>query len=115
MIKRILFVLALTIGVQQLKAQSIHVRKSSYGKGYRVCIVDQPYKADLLVHRVGFQWEAQGNKGLWKFVDKPWQADYLIILVDNPWQADLTIFFCRKPWQAGWRNMDVKRELSWKN
>lgn len=113
MIKRALLILTLILGSQQLKAQNIYVKNSSYGRGYRVCIVDQPYKADLLVHKVGYQWEAKGNKGLWKFVEKPWQAAYIVSIVDNPWEADLLIYFCRNPWQAGWRNMEVKREINW--
>ena len=64
-LQRIIIVICLLIAFQKCNAQSVHVRKASYGKGYRVCIVDQPWKADLSVHKVDYQWEAKMARLIW--------------------------------------------------
>ena len=114
MIKRILLILTLIIGIQQAKAQRIFATDATWRPGYKVFVVNQAYKADLLVYKVDHNWEAKGDKGLWKMVEHSWQADHTVIFVEDRWKADFLIYFCDRPWQAGWRDAHGRSKVKWK-
>lgn len=111
MIKKILYILTFLLVSQYAKAQKIHLTDATWQAGVKVFVVDQPYKADLLVYKVEHNWQAKGNKGLWNIVEHRWQADHTVIFVEHSWQADLNIYYCKNQYQAGWKNNQLKSKL----
>lgn len=110
--RRIITFIALVLIFQKVKAQKIYPTDATWKPGVKVFVVDQPYKADLLVYKVEYNWQAKDNKGLWNIVEHPWQADHTIIFVEHSWQADLNIYYCRNQYQAGWRDDRLKYLLN---
>jgi hypothetical protein len=109
-IQRIIIVICLLIAFQKCNAQRVFTTDATWRPGNRVFVVDQAYKADLLVYEVEYAHQAKGKKGLWKVVDKPWKADYVVIFVDKPWKADFLIYFCDRAYQAGFRDAEGRRK-----
>ena len=111
MIRKALYILSLLTASQYVKAQKVFLTDATWKPGVKVHVVDQAYKADLLVYEVRHNWQAEGKKlvdGLWKVVDYSWQADYTIIFVEHTWQADINIYYCNYEYQAGWRSNKTK-------
>lgn len=111
MIKKALYVLSFLLTSQYVKAQKIYPTDATWESGVKVYVVNQAYKADLVVYNVDYDWQAKGNKGLWKTVEHSWQADHTIIFVKHSWQADLNIYYCKNQYQAGWKNNQLKFKL----
>lgn len=109
--RRIITFIALVLIFQKVKAQKIYPTDATWKPGIKVFVVDQPYKADLLVYKVEHNWQAKDNRGLWNIVEHPWQADYTVIFVEYSWQADLNIYYCKNQYQAGWKNKQLKSKL----
>ena len=55
--------------------------------------------------------QADGNDGLWYFVDYASQADKKIYFVEYESQSDLKIYFVKYKSQAGWNNRSKKHLL----
>ena len=66
--------------------------------------VEYENQCDLKVFKVGYPNQANGNEGLWYFVDYPNQSDKKIYFVDYSNQSDLKIFFVKYKNQSGWRD-----------
>lgn len=113
MIKKAMLILGMLIISQHVKAQKIFFAKETWKPGIKVFVVDQPYKADLLVYNVSFSWETKGNffEGLWLPVKNYTEADHMVILVEHLWQANLTIYYCKHKYEAGWRSTKPKIKL----
>ncbi len=110
-LRRTILLISLGILFQKCQAQKVFTTDATWKSGIKVCVVDQAYKADLVVYNVDYNWQAKGNKGLWKTVEHSWQADHTIIFVKHSWQADLNIYYCKNQYQAGWKNNRLKSKL----
>jgi hypothetical protein len=65
-------------------------------------VVDNNYKADLLVYRVDAAYKAGKNDGKWYFTDQAYKASKKIYFVDAAYKADLKIFFVDAAYKAKW-------------
>jgi hypothetical protein len=65
--------------------------------------VENKYDADLLVYKAENKYDAEGNKGLWFFVDNKYETNKKIFFTDSKYDADLLIFFTDNKYDAGWR------------
>lgn len=109
--RKIITFAILALALHKVKAQKIYLTDATWKPGIKVFVVDQPYKADLLVCKVEHNWQAKDNRGLWNIVEHPWQADHTVIFVEYSWQADLHIYYCKNQYQAGWKNNRLKSKL----
>ncbi|MCS7054386.1 MAG: DUF6150 family protein [Ignavibacterium sp.] len=82
--------------------QLIYSTNSQHKADIKVFVVDYANQADLKVYKVNHKYEADGNQGLWYFVDYEFQADKKIHFVKYMYQADLKIYFVKYKYQAGW-------------
>ena len=55
--------------------------------------------------------QADGNEGLWYFVEYESQSDKKIFFVKYKSQSDLKIFFVKYKSQSGWKNNSKKHLL----
>ena len=55
--------------------------------------------------------QAEGNDGLWYFVDYASQADKKVHFVEYESQSDLKIYFVEYKSYAGWKNSSKKHIL----
>jgi len=60
--------------------------------------------ADLVVYKCKYKSDAEGNKGLWYFVDYKSDAKKKIYFVDYKSDADIVIYFTEYKSDAGWKN-----------
>ena len=103
--RRLTAALAVTaLACVSANAQKVYSTDYEYQADVKVFVVDKSYRADLIVYRVKHEYQAKGNKGLWFFVDKAYQADKKIYFTDKEYQADLKIYFTDREYRAGWEH-----------
>ncbi len=76
-----------------------------------IFVVDYENQCDLKVYKVDYANQANGNNGLWHFVDYANQADKKIFFTSYANQSDLKIYFVKYRNQAGWRNKSKQHLL----
>lgn len=92
-------------------AQMIMVVDRSYRADLTVCEVSSPTRADLIVYVTDRDWQADGNEGVWKYVDRDYRADFKVMFVDREYRADLRVYFTDRRTGAGWRDTRKKHLL----
>lgn len=108
--KKTLVLLLSCFGCLLINAQKIYVTNMTALADAKVCIVDMPNLADLIVYKASSSIESgvNNNEGKWYFTDNELEADKKITFVQMPANADLKIYYTKASAQAGWQNRNKK-------
>ena len=89
--------------------QRLHIVDHAFRADVKVCEVDYPNQADVLVYIAPYPHRAKGNKGHWYFTEFKFTSDKSVFFTKYRYQADVNVYFVRYPGQAKWRNEEKKK------
>jgi len=110
--KRLVLILVIALlGCFAGKAQTVYSCKYKSDADVKVYVAQYKSDADLVVYKCNYKSDAQGNKGLWYFVDYKSDAKKKIYFVDYKSDADIVIYFSTYKSDAGWRNNSKRYKM----